>query len=207
MGKAAETSPEAMGRTTPARARLGWFRWLGHAGTGCGRAAAVKSAGLSCALEAGGVFVEPALPPAGHRRAAHVLGWCRRPPGRDEGDEPPGDLGGVRVGLVDLDRCPAVGADRWRGRVGHGRVGPVTAGEVGDAGHGVLREHCGPLGPHEQHAEAPSRDGDSHMSRQQRTRLDRAAITNRINHNPQQFGLVGDRASWASPSQSKAGPC
>ena len=101
----------------------------------------------------------------GHRRAAHVLGGCPWPPGRDELDEPPGDLGGVWVGLVDLDRCAAVGADRWLGRRGHGRVGPVTAGEVGDAVHGDLREHRGPLGPHEQRAAAPSRDSDDPMSR------------------------------------------
>jgi hypothetical protein len=127
----------------------------------------------------------------GHRRAAHVLGWCPRPPGRDERDEPLGDLGSVRVGLVDLNWCAAVRADRWLGRRGHGRIGPVTAGEVSDAVHGVLREHCGPLGPHEQHAATPSRDGDGHMSRQQRIRLDRVAIVDRINHDLQRLGSVG----------------
>jgi hypothetical protein len=42
----------------------------------------------------------------------------------------------------------------------------VTVGEVSDAVHGDLREHCGPLGAHGQRAAAPSRDGDGHMSRQ-----------------------------------------
>jgi hypothetical protein len=63
---------------------------------------------------------------AGHGRAADVLGRGGRPAGGDEGDEAPGDLGGVRVGLVDLHRHAPVGADRWlrwRGRadVGSGR--------------------------------------------------------------------------------------
>jgi hypothetical protein len=56
---------------------------------------------------------------AGHGRAAHVLGWGGRPAAGDEGDQAPGGLGGLRVGLVDLDRHPPVAADRWlrwRGR-------------------------------------------------------------------------------------------
>ena len=53
---------------------------------------------------------------AGYRRAAHVLGRGGRPAGGDERDQAPGDLGGVRVGLVDLDRHAPVAADRWRGR-------------------------------------------------------------------------------------------
>jgi hypothetical protein len=56
---------------------------------------------------------------AGHGRAADVLGRGGRPAGGDEDDQAPGDLGGVRVGLVDLDRQTPVAADRWlrwRGR-------------------------------------------------------------------------------------------
>jgi hypothetical protein len=48
-----------------------------------------------------------------------VFGWGGRPAGGDEGDQVPGHLGGVRVGLVDLDRQTPVAADRWlrwRGR-------------------------------------------------------------------------------------------
>jgi hypothetical protein len=41
---------------------------------------------------------------AGHRRAANVLGWGGWPAGRDQCDQAPGDLGCVRVGLVDLHR-------------------------------------------------------------------------------------------------------
>jgi hypothetical protein len=62
---------------------------------------------------------------------------------------------------------------------------------VGDAVHGDLRKHGGPLGPHQQRAAAPSRDGDGHMSRQQRIRLDRVAIVDRINHDLQRFGSAG----------------
>jgi hypothetical protein len=47
------------------------------------------------------------------------------------------------------------------------------------------------LGPREQHAAAPSRDGDGHMSRQQRIRLDRVAIVDRSNHDLQRFRSVG----------------
>ena len=62
---------------------------------------------------------------AGHGRAADVLGRGGRPTGGDEGDQAPGHLGGVRVGLVDLDRHPPVAADRWRGRPADVGVGGV----------------------------------------------------------------------------------
>jgi len=41
---------------------------------------------------------------AGNRRAADVFGRGGRPAGGDAGDQAPGDLGGVGVGLVDLYR-------------------------------------------------------------------------------------------------------
>jgi hypothetical protein len=66
---------------------------------------------------------------AGHRRAAHVLGRGGWPAGGDEGDQAPGDLGGVRVGLVDLDRHAPVAADRGRGRREHAGVGGVRVGD------------------------------------------------------------------------------
>jgi hypothetical protein len=48
------------------------------------------------------------------------------------------------------------------------------------------------LGLQEQPAAWRSRDGDGHVSRQPRIRLDRVAIVDRINHDLQQFRLVGD---------------
>jgi hypothetical protein len=60
---------------------------------------------------------------AGHGRAADVLGRGGRPAGGDESDQAPGDLGGVRVGLVNLDRQTPVAADRWCGRRADAGVG------------------------------------------------------------------------------------
>jgi hypothetical protein len=64
-----------------------------------------------------------------------VFGRGGRPAGGDERDQAPGDLGGVRVGLVDLDRHGQVAADRWRGGPGHARVGSLRVGGNGDAVH------------------------------------------------------------------------
>jgi hypothetical protein len=57
-----------------------------------------------------------------HRRAADVLGGGARPAGGDQGDQALGDLGGVRVGLMDLHRSPGVAPDR---RIGSGGQGPA----------------------------------------------------------------------------------
>jgi hypothetical protein len=70
---------------------------------------------------------------AGHRRAADVLGRSGRPAGVDEGDQAPGDLAGVQVGLVDLDRHALVATDRWLRCRGRADVGVVRAGAGGDA--------------------------------------------------------------------------
>src|SRR5215213_9501145 len=70
-----------------------------------------------------------------HRRAADMLGGCARPAGRDERDEASGGLGGVRIGLVDLNRDAEVAADRWVGRRGPVGVGWARAGEDSYAVH------------------------------------------------------------------------
>src|SRR4029453_492867 len=85
---------------------------------------------------------------AGDRRAANVLGRGARPLGGDERDQVPGDLGRVRVGLVDLHRHAPVAADRRRGGPGHARVGSPRVRGNGHAVHtgALLRKH-GPVAP------------------------------------------------------------
>jgi len=80
---------------------------------------------------------------AGNGRTADVLGRGGRPTGGDEGDQAPGNLGGVRVGLVDLDQHPPVATDRWLRCRGRADVGVMRAGAGGDAVHGNLRCHLG----------------------------------------------------------------
>src|SRR5918994_1220985 len=68
-----------------------------------------------------------------------MLCCCARPPGRDERDQAPGGLGGVRVGLVDLHRHADVAADRC--------VGWMSVSEDSDAVHEDLPRKAGPVGP------------------------------------------------------------
>ena len=83
---------------------------------------------------------------AGHCRAADVLGRGGWPAGGDERDQAPGDLGRVRVGLVDLDRRGPVAADRRREGSSHARVGSPRVHGNGDAvpTGALLRKH-GPV--------------------------------------------------------------
>ena len=44
---------------------------------------------------------------------ADVLGWIGWPSGREQRDQAGGHLGGMRIGLMDLNRHAQVRADRW----------------------------------------------------------------------------------------------
>ena len=83
-----------------------------------------------------------------------------------------GDLGGVRVGLVELDRHAMVGANWWVGGRGYGCLGWLLVGKDSDAVHGDLPEKPGPGGPQHQPGVSPSRDDDKAMSQQRRKGLD-----------------------------------
>src|SRR4029453_1951937 len=67
-----------------------------------------------------------------HRRAAHMLSWWARPPGRDQRDQASGGLGNVRIGVVDLSRHAEVVADWWVGLAGPVGVGWLRVGEDSD---------------------------------------------------------------------------
>jgi hypothetical protein len=68
-----------------------------------------------------------------------VVGGSARPAGGDQSDQPLGDLGGTRVGLVDLHQSPGVAPDR---RIGSG--GPEVPSTDGGIARAMFRVAVGP---------------------------------------------------------------